>query len=74
METKLSHISKRIMAWLILLFVHLSVIAQDVADSDLSNRAGTNKNFRDQWWLFGVIALVVVIVMVAYSRRRGRRT
>lgn len=55
-----------------LMLMQLHAIAQDVADSDLSNRADTNKNFRDQWWLYGVILLVAVIVLLGVVRRRNR--
>ncbi|HEY1024214.1 MAG TPA: hypothetical protein VGE26_03555 [Sphingobacteriaceae bacterium] len=72
MKKIIPSVFNRVIAGVIFLIFHLSVLAQDVADSDLSNRAGTNKNFRDQWWLFGVIALVVLIIIVAYTRRRRR--
>ena len=51
----------------------LNVFAQNVVDSDLSNNAGTNKNFSGEWWLFGVIGLVVLVFLVAYGRRRNKR-
>ncbi|HEY0898960.1 MAG TPA: hypothetical protein VGD90_06480 [Sphingobacteriaceae bacterium] len=51
----------------------LLAFAQNVSDSDLSNRADTNKNFRDQWWLYGVILLVAVIIFLGVVRRRGGR-
>ncbi|HEY0896452.1 MAG TPA: hypothetical protein VGE15_07875 [Sphingobacteriaceae bacterium] len=56
-----------------IILMHLHAIAQDVADSDLSNRADSNKNFRDQWWLYGVILLVAVIVLLGVVRRRNRK-
>ncbi len=56
-----------------IILMHLNAIAQDVADSDLSNRADTNKNFRDQWWLYGVILLVAVIILLGVVRRRNRK-
>lgn len=57
-----------------LMGLHLLAFAQNVSDSDLSNRADTNKNFRDQWWLYGVILLVVVIIFLGVVRRRGGRS
>lgn len=49
------------------------LLAQNVADSDLSNTAGTNKNFRSAWWLFGVIGLVILVFLLVYSRRKRSR-
>ena len=55
-----------------ILLLHLHTLAQDVADSDLSNRADSNKNFREHWWLYGVILLVAVIILLGVVRRRNR--
>ncbi|HXH98907.1 MAG TPA: LPXTG cell wall anchor domain-containing protein [Sphingobacteriaceae bacterium] len=52
---------------------HIIVHAQNVVDSDLSNNAGTNKNFSEQWWLFGIIGLIVLVILVAYSRKKRRK-
>ncbi len=54
------------------LLLQLYALAQNVSDSDLSNRADTNKNFREQWWLYGVILLVAVILFLGVVRRRRR--
>lgn len=55
-----------------LVLLHLYSFAQNAADSDLSNRADTNKNFREQWWLYGVLLLVAVIIFLGVVRRRRR--
>ena len=73
MKKALTHRSIQILAFLFLIFMQLTALAQNVADSDLSNNAGTNKNFREQWWLYAVIALVLVAFIVGYIRRRGRK-
>lgn len=51
----------------------VSVFAQNIADSDLSNHAGTNKNFSEQWWLFGVVGLVILVILLAYSSKKRRK-
>jgi hypothetical protein len=56
-----------------ILLINLYAIAQNAADSDLSNRAGTNKNFREDWWLYGVLLLVAVILFLGVVRRRNRK-
>lgn len=73
MKKLTENLFSRMMGVFFILLISLTAFAQDVADSDLSNRAGTNKNFRDQWWLFGVIGLVVLVILIVYARRRGRK-
>jgi hypothetical protein len=63
-------VKKSLVFCFIALINYAYVMAQNVADSDLSNKAGTNKNFSEEWWLFGVLGLVVLIILLAYRRRR----
>ena len=69
---------KHLLKSYILIFVfslvgNLYTLAQNVADSDLSNTAGTNKNFGAEWWFFGVIGLVVLVFLLVYRRKRERK-
>ena len=57
---------------LMLLVFSVSVIAQNVADSDLSNSAGTNKNWYGSMWFFGVVIALIIVVIIAFSRRKKR--
>ena len=57
---------------LLTLFIHLSVVAQNVSDSDLSNSAGTNKNWYGSWWLIGMVLAVLVVLWLVFNRRRNR--
>lgn len=57
---------------LLTLFTRLSVLAQNVSDSDLSNSAGTNKNWYGSWWLIALVIAVIVVLFIAFNRRRSR--
>ena len=57
---------------LLTLFTHLSVVAQNVSDSDLSNSAGTNKNWYGSWWLIAMLIAVAIVLLLAFNRRRHR--
>ena len=62
--------SARIGATLTLLFLAVQAFAQNAADSDLSNSAGTNKNWYGSMWFFGVVIALVIVVIIAFSRKR----
>jgi hypothetical protein len=49
-----------------------SVLAQNVSDSDLSNSAGTNKNWYGSLWFFGVVIALIIVLIIAFSRKRKR--
>jgi heme/copper-type cytochrome/quinol oxidase subunit 2 len=57
-------------ATLTLLFLAVQVFAQNAADSDLSNAAGTNKNWYGSMWFFGVVIALVIVIIIAFARRR----
>jgi len=71
-ETRLSLIPATV-AFLLILFTSISVLAQNVSDSDLSNSAGTNKNWFGSWWLIALLIMLIVVLFMAYSRRKNRR-
>ncbi|HEY0669300.1 MAG TPA: hypothetical protein VGD22_14030 [Sphingobacteriaceae bacterium] len=66
-------VNKYLVVPIAFLLISLNSFAQNVVDSDLSNNAGTNKNFSGEWWLFGVLGLVVLVFLVAYGRQRRKR-
>jgi TRAP-type C4-dicarboxylate transport system permease small subunit len=56
----------------LLLLTSVQLFAQNVSDSDLSNSAGTNKNWFGSIWLFGVIAILIIVLLIAFNRRKTR--
>lgn len=77
MKIFLKHNNKKLAKYLILfftdLFYKLSLSAQNVADSDLSNNAGTNTNWYGQGWFWVVGAVVLAVLVWAISRDRTKR-
>jgi hypothetical protein len=64
---------KKYLPVLVLTLSNLYLFAQNVVDSDLSNNAGTNKNFKAGWWLFALIGVVLLSFYIAYHRRKKRK-
>ena len=58
--------------FLLTLFTCLSVLAQNVSDSDLSNSAGTNKNWYGSGWLFALVIALVIVLLIAFNRRKSK--
>ena len=54
------------------LFLSVCAVAQNVADSDLDNSAGTNKNWYGSMWFFGVVIALIIVMVIAFSRKRKR--
>ena len=72
--TKISLLSKkRVILFCTIILNSVLALAQNAADSDLSNDAGSNKNWDEGWWPFALVALLLVIGFFVY-RRRKRRT
>jgi hypothetical protein len=61
-----------VITFYLLLIVSFQLFAQNVSDSDLSNSAGTNKNWYGSMWFFVVLAALVIVVLIAFNRRRNR--
>jgi len=57
---RFSSILSAVTTVLMLLVFSVGVIAQNVADSDLSNSAGTNKNWYGSMWFFGVVIALII--------------
>ncbi|MDF3079392.1 MAG: hypothetical protein K0S09_3281 [Sphingobacteriaceae bacterium] len=65
--------NKAMLMFSLLICTCLSAIAQDAADSDMSNRAGTNKNWREGWMPFALLGILILfIIFIAYRRKRRR--
>ena len=58
--------------FLLTLFISISVLAQDVSDSDLSNTAGTNKNWLFSGWLIGLLIALIIVLFMVFRRGRNR--
>jgi heme/copper-type cytochrome/quinol oxidase subunit 2 len=56
----------------LVLLTPVFLLAQNVSDSDLSNSAGTNKNWQNSMWFFGVLIVLVIVVLLAFNRKRNR--
>ncbi len=64
---------KNLVVFVIITFCYVAAFAQNVADSDLSNDAGTNTNWYGQGW-FWIIGIVILAILVwAISRDRTKR-
>lgn len=56
----------------VFLFLSVCTFAQNVADSDLDNSAGTNKNWYGSMWFFGVVIALIIVMVIAFSRKKKR--
>lgn len=51
--------------FLLAILLTTNIFAQNVADSDLSNRAGTNSNWDGNSWLWAIIIISVILILGA---------
>ena len=65
-------VSPKVAATMTSLFLAIQSFAQNVSDSDLSNSAGTNKNWYGSMWFFGVVIALVIVIVIAFARKRKR--
>ncbi|WP_207421057.1 hypothetical protein [Desertivirga brevis] len=63
---------KVLFSCLIVLFTHASAFAVNIADSDLSNSAGTNKNWLNSFWFFVCVAFLVAAAVIGFSNKYTR--
>jgi len=62
-------------AFLSIAFILLATVfcdAKNIMDSDLSNMAGTNKNWRNAYWFFVNVSLLIVVCIGGYNKKYNK--
>lgn len=54
---------------LFFLISSVQAFATNYADSDLSNQAGTNKNWHNSFWFFVCVAFLLAVAIIGYNRK-----
>ena len=64
----IQRLGKTVRSTLLLLLPAVQSFAENVIDSDLSNSAGTNKNWHNGFWFLGVVTLLAVVFYSGMAR------
>jgi len=72
MNTKtnlLKTLGKAVLSLALIIYSSTTAFALNVADSDLSNAAGTNKNWLNSFWFFVCVSFLVAAAVVGMSKK-----
>lgn len=57
-------IGKALLSAALVIYTSSAAFAIDIADSDLSNNAGTNKNWLNSFWFFICVSLLIAVAVI----------
>ena len=61
----------RLICSVIFVLLTVAAFAQNASDSDLSNKADTNKNWSGAGWFIGVAVILILVVFFTLRKRRN---
>ena len=64
---------KSLLSFLLAVLISIQCFAQNVADSDLSNRTDTNSSWYGQGWLRSIIIALIIVLIGVFGNKRHKK-
>jgi len=62
-------IGKALLSAALVIYASSAAFAVNISDSDLSNSAGTNKNWLNSFWFFVCVAFLLAAAVIGFSNK-----